>query len=152
MPTDPTGAYLGALASGETDAVLALFGNEPLIEDPRHGRVAGTNAVRDFVAAQAAWMREGEMTLEPIHTTVGPTRSLTEGLATLTVKGTRTQLPIAVVGDRASPDKVTAIRVYHSQWPLLHVHRLRGPMLPEDPDLVIPDVVGEYMAALGSGD
>ena len=150
--SDPTVGYLGAVASGDTNAVRDLFGGDPLIEDPRHGRVAGGYAVRDFVAAQAGWMRDSQLTLELIRTTIGPTRSLTEWLATLTVNGTRTELPIAVVGDRASAVKVTSIRVYHSQWPLLHAHRLRGPILPEDPDLVIPDVVGEYMAALGSGD
>jgi SnoaL-like domain len=149
---DPTAAYLGALATGTTAAVLALFAGDPLIEDPRHGRVAGHHAVRDFVAAQAAWMRDNDLSVEPIRTTVGPTRSLTEYLATLTVSGERTDLPIAVVADRASAGKGTAIRVYHSQWPLLGSHRLRGPILPEDPDLVIPDVVGSYMAALGTGD
>ena len=150
--TDPTAVYLGALASGDADAVSGLFEGEPLIEDPRHGRVAGTYAVHDFVATQAAWMRDGQLMLELIRTTIGPTRSLTEWLATLTVEGTPTELPIAVVGDRASAARVTAIRVYHSQWPLLGSHRLRGPILSEDPDLVIPDVVGQYMAALGSGD
>lgn len=149
---DPTTAYLGALASGSTSVVLALFDGDPLIEDPRHGRVAGDRAVRDFVAAQATWMRDSNLTLEAIRTTIGAARSLSESLATLEVGGERTELPIAVVGDRASDEKVTAIRVYHSQWPLLGIHRLREPILPEDPDVVIPDVVGEYMAALGSGD
>lgn len=151
-PVDPTAAYLGALASGDAEAVLALFAGEPLIEDPRHGHVAGHDAVRDFVAAETAWMRDSELTIEPIRTSIGPSRSLTEYLASLTVAGERTELPIAVVADRASPGKATAIRVYHSQWPLLGFHRLRGPILAEDPDLVIPDVVGAYMAALGTGD
>lgn len=150
--TDPTGTYLGALAGGDVNAVLALFAGEPLIEDPRHGRVAGEDAVRDFVAAQAEWMRDSDLSAEPIRTTTGPTRSLTESLAELTMNGTRTELPIAVVADRAPTGKATAIRVYHSQWPLLGSHRLRGPILLEDPDLVIPDVVGAYMAALGTGD
>jgi hypothetical protein len=150
--TDPTATYLRALASGDGNAVRALFTGVPLIEDPRHGRVVGNEALRRFVAAQAAWMRDTEMTPEPIRTTIAPTRSLTEWLATLTVHGTRTELPIAVVGDRASSGTVAAMRVYHSQWPLLGSHRLRGPIVQEDPDLVIPDVVGAYMHALGSGD
>jgi hypothetical protein len=150
--SDPTAAYLPALAGGDTAAVLALFDGEPLIDDPRHGLVAGNAALRDFVAAQAAWMREGGATLELIRTTIGPARSLTEWLASIKVNGAPTELPIAVVGDRASIGTATAIRVYHSQWPLLGSHRLRGPILPEDAHLVIPDVVGAYMAALGSGD
>ena len=149
---DPTVSYLEALASADADAVLALFAVEPLIDDPRHGRVAGAAGLPAFVAAQATWIRESDLTAEPIRITVGPDRSLGEWLATLNVGGARTELPIAVVADRTPDGAITAIRVYHSLWPLLGSHRLRGPLLPEDPDLVIPDVVGAYMAALGSGD
>src|SRR5947207_3056962 len=98
-PIDPTAAYLGALASGDTAAVLALFADAALIEDPRHGRVTGDDAVRDYVPAQAAWMHDSDLTVEPIRTTIGPVRSLTEYLAYLTVGGSRTELPIAVVAD-----------------------------------------------------
>jgi len=43
------------------------------------------------------------------------------------------------------------VRIYHSNWPIEGRHRLRPPIIPEDRDLVLPDVVGEYMVALGSG-
>ena len=150
--TDPTVAYLEALLTGDAHGVMALFAGEPLIDDPRGGRVAGAAEVADFVAVQAILTREHSMTVEPIRTTIGPIRSLSEWLANLTVRGARTELPIAVVGDRTPDGDLTAIRVYHSHWPLQGSHRLRAPILPEDPDLVIPDVVGAYMAALGSGD
>ncbi|MDO8484106.1 MAG: nuclear transport factor 2 family protein [Candidatus Limnocylindrales bacterium] len=147
--SDPTAAYLPALASGRADRVLALFSGEPVIDDPRHGHVVGAAAVRDYVHAQAAWMAEHDFAAEKLRTTVGRHRSVTESLATLTVGGASTELPIAVVGDR--PDQgLTAIRVYHSLWPLEGRHRLRPPIIAEDRDLVLPDVVDVYMEALGS--
>lgn len=149
--SDPTAAYLPALASGRTEAVLALFGGEPVIDDPRHGNVVGAVAVRAFVEAQAAWMVDHDVTAELLRTTIGRNRSVTESLATLTVDGAPTELPIAVVGDRGDRG-LTALRVYHSLWPLEGRHRLRPPVIPEDPDLVLPDAVEAYMDALGSAD
>lgn len=149
--SDPTAAYLPALASGRTETVLALFSGEPVIDDPRHGHVVGEAAVRGFVEAQAAWMAEHDFAAERLRITAGIDRSVTESLATLTIDGASTELPIAVVGDRADGG-LTAIRVYHSLWPLEGRHRLRPPIIPEDPDLVLPDVVEAYMDALGSAD
>jgi hypothetical protein len=148
--TDPTAAYLPALATGSADSILGLFAGEPIIDDPRSGRVAGPAAVAVFVATQARWMREHEVELDPLRTTIGRDRSLTESLARLTVAGERTELPIAVVGDQTG-GSLREIRVYHSNWPVEGRHRLRPPILPEDRDLVIPDIVGAYMEALAAG-
>ena len=148
--SDPTAAYLPALAAGRADAILSLFPGEPVIDDPRHGRIAGRGAVSAFVAGQADWMGEHEVELEPLRTSVGKGRSLTEALARLTVDGERTELPFAIVGDETG-GALREIRVYHSNWPLEGRHRLRPPILPEDANLVIPDIVGKYMEALAAG-
>ncbi len=148
--TDPTAAYLPALEAGDVEAVLSLFPEEPVIDDPRSGRVAGREAVAAFVDSQARWMREHDVEIEPARTTVGRGLSLTESLARLTVDGRRTELPFAVVAE-TSGGALRQIRVYHSNWPLEGRHRLRAPILPADPDLVIPDIVGAYMEALAAG-
>jgi hypothetical protein len=148
--TDPTAGYLSALAAGRADAILALFSDEPLIDDPRAGRVAGKAAVGEFVAAQARWMAEHQVELEPLRTTAGRGRSMTESLAHLTVDGVKTELPIAVVGDSRSGG-LRWIRTYHSNWPLEGRHRLRPPIIAEDRSLVLPDIVGAYMEALDAG-
>jgi hypothetical protein len=148
--TDPTAAYLPALAAGHADAILSLFSREPVIDDPRSGRVAGHEAVAAFVASQAQWVQEHEVEFEHLRTTVGRGLSLTESLARLTVDGERTELPFAVVGDETG-GALREIRVYHSNWPLEGRHRLRPPILPEDRNLVIPDIVGAYMEALAAG-
>ena len=148
--TDPTSTYLPALAMGSVDAILDLFAAEPVIHDPRAGRVAGRDAAAAFVALQAKWMRDCRVEFQPIRTTVGRGLSVTESLARLTVDGKRTELPYAVVGD-ASSGGLKEIRVYHSNWPLEGHHRLRPPIIAEDRSLVPPDIVAAYMDALGSG-
>jgi len=147
----PIEAFLAALAARDPDTVLELFTREPLIDDPRHGLVRGSAAVRDYVERQADWMADREATVDPIRTTVGRDRSLVEYLASLTVMDGRIELPIAVVGDHEGAG-LSAVRVYHSNWPLEGRHRVRQPILPDDPDLVLPDVIGEYMEALGAAD
>lgn len=153
LPIDPTALFLPALIAGRSDDVLALFAGEPRIDDPRHGHVAGADAVRTYVERQAGWIEEHDLAQVPIRTTLGDGRSVSKSLAMLTVDGEPTELPIAVVGDHAPDadgDRLSAIRVYHSTWPLEGSHQLRPPLVPEDPDLHLPDVVAEYMAALGS--
>ncbi|MGZ6314071.1 MAG: nuclear transport factor 2 family protein, partial [Candidatus Limnocylindrales bacterium] len=146
---DPTAAYLPALAGGRAEAVLALFSGDPLIDDPRAGRIAGGRAVREFVTAQAKWVREHRAEFELLRTTAGRGLSLTETLAHLTVNGERTELPIAVVGE-VPGGSLRALRIYHSNWPLEGRHRLRAPIVPENPGLILPDIVGAYMEALHS--
>lgn len=150
ISTDLTAAYLPALAAGRADAILGLFSGEPVIDTPRSGRIAGRDAVAAFVAAQAEWMRDHKVELEPLRTTVGKGRSVTESLARLTVDGERTELPFAVVGDEIA-GALRQIRVYHSNWPLEGRHRLRPPIIGEDRALVLPAIVEAYMDALGSG-
>jgi hypothetical protein len=148
--TDPTAAYLPALSSGKADSVLALFSGDPVINDPRAGRVAGRDAVGSFVASQARWLRDHRVEFESLRTTVGRGLSLTESLARLTIDGKRTELPFAVVGEERGGG-LQEVRVYHSNWPLEGRHRLRSPIIPEDRGLVLPDIVAAYMEALDSG-
>jgi hypothetical protein len=143
--------FLPALAAGDGSAVVELFTNRPVIDDPRHGRIEGTTASREYVAQQSRWIAGLAMELNPLKTTVGSGRSLVEYLARLTLDGQRTELPIAVVGDH-DDEGLSFVRVYHSNWPLEGRHRIRPPIMPDDPELVLPDVVGEYMTALGSAD
>ena len=150
ISTDPTAAFLPALAGGLADTIAGMFSGEPVLDDPRFGRVAGREAVASYVASQAEWMREHRMEFEPIRTSTGKGLSLTESLARLTVDGERTELPFAVVGDRTG-GSLRQIRVYHSNWPLEGRHRLRSPIIPRDPSLVLPDIVAAYMDALDTG-
>jgi hypothetical protein len=66
--------------------------------------------------------------------------------------GERVELPVAVVSDRNPDRTVKSVRVYHSLWPLTGEHRVRPPLLPEDPNLHAEGAPGVYQRALAEGD
>ena len=151
MPS-PTERYLPALLAGDTAALTALFAAEPLLDDPLAGHVQGAAALAQFAAERHAWLAERAATLEPIRTTTMAARTVVEALLHLSLKGKPTELPIAVVGVNAGGDRVSALRVYHSQWPLIGGHRVRPPLLTRDPAAHETDIVAAYQAALAAGD
>ena len=59
---------------------------------------------------------------------------------------------MAIVSDRNPDRTLKVIRVYHGLWPLTGEHRVRPPLLPEDPGLHAEGAPGEYQRALAEGD
>jgi hypothetical protein len=124
------------------------------VDYPLGGRVAGTEAFRRFVPERQAWLTERAARIERLRTTRAGGRTVAEHLVHLTLPGqtTEAEVPVAVVGDQAPGEKVRALRVYHSLWPLLGHHRVRPALLKADPSQHVAGVVAEYQQALDSGD
>jgi hypothetical protein len=98
-------------------------------------------------------LRERDVVVENVALTCTQSRTVEEVvLHLLSDEGVRVELPVAVVSDRHPDRTLKTIRVYHSMWPLTGGHRVREPLLPKDPNLVVPDGVGEYQRALAAGD
>ena len=154
MPANDAIAYYEGIMAEEPDALARSFAaQQPILDDPRLGRVEGAEAFTAFVADQVAWLRERDAVVENVALTRTPTRTVEEVvLHMLADGGGRVDLPVAVVSERNHDRTLKAIRVYHSMWPLTGGHRVREPLLPRDPNVVVPDVVGEYQRALAAGD
>jgi hypothetical protein len=133
-------------------ALLDLWPGGVTIDDPRAGRVEGLAAIRAFFAVDAGWMRERGATVRVEATTYAADRFVGEYDVELMQDGTSFVLPVAVAVEPDPARRAVAIRVYHSQWPLLGRHVLRLPLLERDPSVRESDVVGEYQAALAAGD
>jgi hypothetical protein len=147
--------YEGIMADQPEALVGSFAAQQPVLDDPRSGHLEGTAAFVSFVADQVAWLRERDAVVENVALTRTPTRTVEEVVLRLLADDEgdrRVELPVAVVGDRNPDRTLKAIRVYHSMWPLTGGHRVREPLLPRDPNLVVPDVVGEYQRALAAGD
>ena len=153
MANDAVPYYEGIMAE-EPDALVRSFARQqPVLDDPRSGHVEGTEEFASFVADQAAWLRGRDAVVENVALTRTLTRTVEEVvLRMLSDKGERVELPVAVVSDRNPNRTLKAVRVYHSMWPLTGGHRVRPALLPKDPSVVVPDVVGEYQRALAAGD
>jgi hypothetical protein len=149
----PAEAYLPALLAGDLAGLRALFGGEPDADDPLGGRAAGLAGFAPYVAARHAWLVEHAARHQLLRTTHAAGRSVVEALLHLRLAAERAiALPVAVVGVHASRGKLAAVRVYHSQWPLLGQHVVRPPLLAHDPGVYVTDVVSTYQRALAAGD
>ena len=153
QPThDPTETYLETLITGDRSRLLADFAVEPAIDDPLGGCVRSVAAFDRFYLERQAWLVERRAQVEPLLTTHNDQRTIFETLLHLHFPDREVALPVAVVGEHNAHNRLLAIRVYHSLWPLLGEHRVRAPLLPHDPALVLSDVIDEYQQALFAGD
>jgi hypothetical protein len=145
--------YEGILAN-EPDALVRSFAaRQPVLDDPRVGRVEGARGLHTFVTGTAGWLRERDAVVENVALTVTPTRTVEEVVLNLLAdEGGRVELPVAVVTDRNPDRTLKAIRVYHSTWPLTGEHRVRPPLLPAGPNLHAEGTPGDYQRALAEGD
>ena len=144
--------YYEGIMAEEPDALIRSFAGLPLVHDPRVGHVEGAMGLRAFVSGTVEWLRERDAVVENVALTLTRSRTVEEVVLYLIEAGRRVELPVAIVTDRNPDRTLKTIRVYHSMWPLTGGHRVREPLLPPDPNIIVPDVVGEYQRALAAGD
>ena len=145
--------YEGIMAD-EPDALIRSFAGQPVLDDPRVGRVEGARGLRNFVSETAGWLRKRDAVAENVALTRTPVGTVEEVVLHLLGDGgaARIELPVAIVTDRNPDRTLKAIRVYHSMWPLTGSHNVRPPLLPEDPRLHAEGSPGDYQRALAEGD
>ena len=144
--------YEGIMAD-EPDALIRSFAGQPVLDDPRVGRVEGARGLRNFVSEMAGWLRKRDAVAENVALTCTPVGMVEEVvLHLLGDGGAGIELPVAIVTDRNPDRTLKAIRVYHSMWPLTGSHNVRPPLLREDPRLHAEGSPGDYQRALAEGD
>jgi hypothetical protein len=149
----PAEAYLPNLLAGNLPALNSLFSGDPDVNDPIGGHAHGLAEFAPYIAARHAWLTDRHARVEHLRTTQTAARSVVENLLHLSLPdGRAIALPLAVVGEHAPGDRLLAVRVYHSQWPLLGHHVIRPPLLKHDPALHVTDIVAQYQRALAAGD
>jgi hypothetical protein len=144
--------YFAGVQSGETHALVRSFAGEPELHHPTRGRVKGGHAFERFVAGTNAWLTAHNAVVGPVARIITPRRTIEETVLALDVAQGRGELPVAIAADRDDNGRIVELRVYYSLWPLTGRHAGRLPLLPEDLDLRLPDIVGDYQQALAAGD
>jgi hypothetical protein len=145
-------SYFAGVMSGEVEALVESFAGEPELHHPVRGRVKGSRAFEQFVAYTSSWSTASNVVSSPVQRLITPQRGIEETVLTFDGEHGRTELPMAIVADRADDGRIIELRLYYSMWPLNGRHANRPPVLQPDPDLREPDVVGEYQRALAAGD
>ena len=144
--------YFAGFLTGETDALIQSFTGEPEVHYPVRGRVKGERAFAAYAAATKAWLEEREASIEDVGLLRTERRSIGEAVLHLGGEDTRVDLPVAIVADQGSGGRIEEVRIYYSSWQLAGRHANRPPVLQPNPDLRVPDVVGDYQRALAAGD
>jgi hypothetical protein len=133
------------------DDLVAWWADAPDLDEPRSGRVAGEDEFRRWVLEMRRWLVGADASIRAVYVLATPVRTVEEVAIDLTVDGERRELPVAIVAERGEAG-LTAVRIYHSMWPLITGHQVRGPLLARDASIEVPDAVGDYQRALAAGD
>ena len=144
--------FFDGLMTGEIDALIGSFANEPEAHHPVRGRIKGASAFARYVTDMTAWMAERNVSVEDVGFIAAPTRGVEEFVLHLDGDTGRLELPLAVAADLDQDARMIELRMYFSGWPLTGGHHVRPPLLSLDPDLHEADVVGQYQRALAAGD
>jgi hypothetical protein len=146
--------YFEGILSDEPDALVgSIAARQPVLDDPRVGRLEGARELYAFVIGTAEWLRERDAVVENVALTRTLTRTVEEVVLNLPADDSgRVELPVAIVTDRNPDRTLKVIRVYHSTWLLTGEHRVRSPLLPADPNLHAEGTPGVYQRALAEGD
>jgi hypothetical protein len=141
--------YDGILDHG-VDKLLELFADKPKIHDPRVGVVEGEDSFREYVVSTRQWLAEISLSIDPVRLTTTPHRTVEE--VSIKLRGNHPELPVAIVSDLAENGLITAIRIYHSTWPLTGGHIMRSPLLNEDKLIRLEGAPAIYQRGLAAGD
>ena len=143
--------YIPLLIAGDEQGLRDLFVGAPRVNDPRLGWVDGSRFT-EFVLNSYRGLRERSATVEHAKTTATASGATEECIVTLVRSGSAAALPVALAADTSTDDLLVSLRIYHSMWPVVGVHLVRGPILPVARDLALPDVIGRYHDCLARGD
>jgi hypothetical protein len=138
--------FFDGLLTGQIDALVASFADEPEVHQPVRGRIKGVSAFERFVTDTTTWMAESGVTVEDVDSLLTPARGVGEFVLHVDSDAGPIELPMALAADLDPQARMTELRIYYSRWPLSGVRGVLPPLLQPDPDLHAPDVVGEFTA------
>lgn len=140
------------LLAGDASSLADLFIAEPHLNTPLRGKIKGDAEFERYVAEERTWLSERNAWPEFFNAIASDERIVLELIVYLIHEGEEIDLPIAMAADRQG-DGLSAIRIYHSTWPLTGEHLVRPPILdPSETQPEEPAVIEAYMSGIGKPD
>lgn len=143
--------FFAGVLTGEMDALIGSFADEPEIHHPVRGRIRGVDAFTRYARETKEWLEGREASIEDVDHIINPSNGVEEVVLHLRGDGGSVDLPVAIAADK-SGDRLIELRVYYSTWPLTGRHSNRPPMLQPSAKLSEPDFASSYQGALAAGD
>ncbi len=139
------------IMQGESETLISLFADEPLIDTPLYGEVRGNEAFMSLIHEQKMWLTAREARVEHFALTKTDERIVAEILLYFQHRGETMDLPVSLVADLHG-EGVSSIRIYYSTWPLTGKHIIRAPIIKPVKGLEEPEIIREYMAGIAKPD
>lgn len=111
----------------------------------------GAQPVSQWATDEHEWLRAQHASLFPVNHIVTDSYASAEYVLAITHDGNAVELPVHLVAELAD-DTITALRVYHSTYPLTGQHLVRAPLVEPTPSLHPKPPVDVYEQAMTDGD
>ena len=144
-------SFYTLLLEGRADDLLSLFAEDAIINTPLQGEVKGKTAFMQYVSEQQVWLKEREAKTEHFALIKTGERVVAESVLSLKQLDKVVALPVSIIAD-LKDEAISAIRIYHSTWPLTGKHILRTPLMTPTKGLEEPEIVERYMKGIAQPD
>jgi len=141
---NPNSGLYESLLEGD---VSARFTDGATVDTP----LRGAQSVADWMVDERAWLAEKSASVHAINHIVTDTHAAAEYVLAITHDGSDIELPLHLVAE-LDGDKISALRAYHSTYPLTGEHIIREPLVSPNHDLVPGAPVDQYEAGMAAGD
>jgi hypothetical protein len=146
---NPAECLFEHLSGMRTENLGRLFADEPNINDPIDGPVAGADAISKRMEVSKVWSKIKDV--EPLVRIHRIERAMFEAIAQVEVADKVVPVFITTYADLMN-GRITAGRIYYNTN-LIGLQVNRGPIIHSDPTICFPrDHVGAYHKALHAGD
>lgn len=142
---NPVSGLYEALVSG--GAVVGRFASGASVDSPLRGRLPAA----EWASDEAAWLAGHDAVVHAVNHIVTDTHASAEYSLAITLADKTIDVPLHLVAE-LDGDAITALRAYHSTYPLTGEHLVRPPLVQPDPDLRPGAPVDAYEAAMVAGD
>lgn len=110
--------FMNAICGGSVDEAAGcfcekkLFGNVPCVVDAPYGRFEGLSEIRVFAKGWLDTFHAQSASMQPVVQTRANGRSITEAVIHFVVDGEINEVPMFIVGDLRTADKLDEVRLY----------------------------------------
>ncbi len=110
--------FMNAVCSGRIDEAAGyfcekkLFGNAPCVVDTPYGRFEGIADIRGFAEGWLRTFNAESASVQPVVQTRANGRSITEAVINFVVDGEINEVPMFIVGELRTADKLDEVRLY----------------------------------------
>ena len=144
--------YLHTLVHEDNESLLELVGNSAAIEDPRKGRVTGSDAIMQFAHDSKTWLEYRKPRVQHVRTTATPERVCCETMLHMQSQGENISLPVGTVVSKHPETGAAEVHVYYTLWPFNHHHSVRPALFSDpNPEGEFSGIIAKYFEGLIEG-